>query len=220
MGDGEAYHRAIGQFDGALHQSFAKGAPADDGATVVVLDGSADNLGGRGSELVDQHIYLALGETAIATRLVLHTVHTAPLGIDDELVVRQKLVGNINGGLEIAATVVLKVEHKVGHALLLEPLHAVHELAVGGGTEIAYADVAHAGTNHINGIDALDGYLVALDFEGEHAADTLAHNAQANHGATGTTQPLHDVFFLHLDTGNGRVVDQHDAVARHDAHLL
>ena len=45
MRHGEANHGAVGEVDGALHQTLAEGAAANDGAAVVVLNGTAHNFG-------------------------------------------------------------------------------------------------------------------------------------------------------------------------------
>ena len=45
MGNGQAYHRTVGQVDGSLYQSLAEGAAPYDDAAVVVLDSSRYNLG-------------------------------------------------------------------------------------------------------------------------------------------------------------------------------
>ena len=56
--------------------------------------------------------------------------------------------------------------------------------------------------------------------KGEQIFDAWAHNAYLNNGAFWTSQSANDVFLRHLHTRNGRVVNAHDAVASHDAHLL
>ena len=53
--DGEAYHRPVVKGDGLLYQSLAKRAPAYHGSSVVVLDGTSQNLCGRGGNLIDKH---------------------------------------------------------------------------------------------------------------------------------------------------------------------
>ena len=56
---GEAYHRTVGQVDGTLYESLAKGATANDGATVVILYGTTHNLGCRGGKLVNEYNHAA-----------------------------------------------------------------------------------------------------------------------------------------------------------------
>ena len=45
VGDGESDHRIVGQFNGTLDKSLAKGAPSDDDASVLVLYGSCHDFG-------------------------------------------------------------------------------------------------------------------------------------------------------------------------------
>ena len=106
------------------------------------------------------------------------------------------------------------------HALSRQFLHTFHEFLMRGGTETADADVAHLGTNHINGIDALHGNLVALHGEIEHFLHTPAHDAEFYLRSARPAQPLHNLLFRHLHTGNGSVVDGYDTVACHNTHLL
>ena len=45
-GDGQPHQRAVVKLDGLLHQALAERATPDDGAAVVVLDGTGENLRG------------------------------------------------------------------------------------------------------------------------------------------------------------------------------
>ena len=44
VGDGQSDHRTVRQVDGALHQAFTKGATTYNNTTVMVLNGTRDNL--------------------------------------------------------------------------------------------------------------------------------------------------------------------------------
>ena len=46
-GDGEANHATVVEANLLLHQTFAKGASADDGGAIVVLHGAGEDLGRR-----------------------------------------------------------------------------------------------------------------------------------------------------------------------------
>ena len=121
VGDGEAYHGAVGEVDGALHKSLAEGASSDDGAAVVVLHSSADDFGGRSGELVNQYDHTASpSHEAAAFGSKLLTRHDAAVGIDDHGALGQKLARHFLGGIEIAAAVERKVEDEVLHALFLQ----------------------------------------------------------------------------------------------------
>ena len=122
--------------------------------------------------------------------------------------------------MHVAAAILLEVQNKGLHALCKELLHAFHKLVVRGGSEVADADIAHLRTNHVSGVDAMDGNLVANDGEAQRVADAATHDAQSYLAALGTAQAPHDLLARHLDTGNGGVVDIDDAVAGHDAGTL
>ena len=220
MGDGEAYHGAVGQVDGALHQSLAKGASAYHLASVVVLYGTCNNLGCRGRILIDEHHHTPLSQTAVAVGHKVTTRHATAFGIDEEVAFRQELSCYVGCCLQIAAAVLLQVKHEILHALLLQLTQGCHELIVSSGTEVADAYVADGGLQHIDGIDRLDGYLVALHVERQGVLDAQAHHLEAGYGALGAAQTAHDVLAAHLHTGNGGIVDTHDAVARQYAYFL
>ena len=133
VGNGEPDHRAVGQVDGALHQSLAKGAAAHHLSSILVLDGACDNLGRRGRIFVDQHHHAALGEAAVGPGAIVAARHAAALGINDEVALVQQLAGHVGRCLQIAAAVALEVQHQVGHALVAQPLKALHKLMIGGG---------------------------------------------------------------------------------------
>ena len=221
VGNGQADHRAVGQVDGALNQSFAVRPAAHHGATVLVLDGAGDDFSCRGSELVDENHHLSFHQFAISFGAVLGPLaRFAALRIDNKVVLFQEFIGYLDGCLQVAAAIVLQIEQQVFHALLLQGAHTFHELIVGGGPEIGDADITDARPYHIDGINRLDGNLVAGDDECQLVGNAAAHHAQFHLGSLLAAQTFHDVFFRHLDTGDSGVVDRYDAVAGHDAHLL
>ena len=76
-GNGEANHRAVVQRDRLLDETLTEGAAADDGAAVVVLDGTGKDFAGRSRLLVDEHHkgYLLVGATAVAAILLTLRFH-------------------------------------------------------------------------------------------------------------------------------------------------
>ena len=62
MGNSQTDHRTVWQIDGSLDKALAKGPASDDYATIVILNGTRDNLCRRGRIAVDEHDDLALGE--------------------------------------------------------------------------------------------------------------------------------------------------------------
>ena len=88
------------------------------------------------------------------------------------------------------------------------------------GTEVGDAHIARLVVEHITGIDAVQGYLVARNAEGNQVGRRATAHLDSDLGALLAPQTLHDVGALHLHTSNEGVVDQHDAVASQDAHAL
>ena len=220
MRHGESDHRTVGQVDGALHKSLAKGSATYDHSTVLVLYGTRDNLGGRSRILVDEHHNLSVEEFAVALGLIFIALHSSSLGIYYKIALLQKFVGYIHRCLQITASVALKVEDEVAHTLLGEFFESLAKLVVGGGSEVADAHISHLGTYHIHGIDRLDGYLVAHHLEGEGVLDTASHYSEHHLSALRSAQSAHDILLRHLHSCDGSVVDRDDAVACHDTHLL
>ena len=104
--------------------------------------------------------------------------------------------------------------------MLLQLLQTGTELAMGGSTKTANADISHPRANHIGGIDRLDGYLVARDNETQGVSNASTHDAEVDLRTLGTTQTTHNLLLGHLHTSNGSIIDTDNAVACHDAHLL
>ena len=220
MRHGESDHRTVGQVDGALHKSLAKGSATDDLASILILYGSRDNLRCRSRILVDEHHNLSVEEFSVTLGLIFIALHSSSLGIYYKVALLQKFVGYIHRCLQITASVALKVEDKVAHTLLGEFLKSLAKLIMRCGSEIADAHISHLGAYHIHGIDRLDWYLVAHNLEGEGVLDTASHDTEHHLSALRSAQSAHDILLRHLHSGDGSVVDRDDAVACHDTHLL
>ena len=152
--------------------------------------------------------------------LVVATVGHASFCIDNQVTCLQELTGQVGSCLQIAAAILLQVEHQVFHALCLQFLHALHELIIGGGTKTAYADITDAWANHIGGVNGMYGNLVALHLEGEQVLDTWTHNTQVGNGTFRTAQTAHNLLLRHLHASDGGIVHHHDTVAGHDTYLF
>ena len=220
MRHGETNHRAVGQVDGTLHESLAEGTATYNHTAVLVLDGTCDNLRRRCRILIYEHHHLAIQELTVALCLIVISRHLPSLGIYNKVVLLKKLIGNVHGSLEIAASVALKVEDKVAHALFLQLGEGIAELVMGGGSEIADAHISNLGSYHIYGINGFNGNLVACDLEGEGVLNATAHNTQHHLGALGSAETSHNLLLRHLHSGNGSVVDIDDTVAGKDTNLL
>ena len=220
MGDGEANHRTVGQVDGALDKSLAKRATAYDVAAVLILDGTCHNLSCRCSIFVNEHHNLSLHELSFAMSPILLARYATSLGIDDHLVLGQQLIGNVDSRLQVAAAILLKVEHKALHAFNFQLLQGFTELLMGSSSEIADADVADGRAYHVGSIDGLDGNLVADNGKRQLVFDACTDDSQFDFCPLGTTESAHDFLLRHLHACNRTVVDRDDAVAGNDAHLL
>ena len=220
MCDGEANLAAIIEGERTLHQSLAEGSTANHHATVLILDGSGNNLCGRSGKLVGKHHHLALAPSAVSLRLVFLARRSTTAGINDEIALLQELVGNLSRSLKIASTIILKVEDKVLHSLLFQRIHRYCYLFMTGKTEAPQSDVSDARTNHISRIHRSYRNLIALYLEDELILDATAHDGKIHRGSLRTAETLHDFLLAHLHTRNSRIIHRNDAVASNDTHLL
>lgn len=101
MGDGETNLTAILEGERTLHQSLAEGTTTYHHTTVLVLDGTRNDFGGRGSKLIGEHHNLALAPTTISLSTELLTRSLATIGIDNQIAFLQELIGNLSRRLEI-----------------------------------------------------------------------------------------------------------------------
>ena len=108
----------VSKLDGLLYQPLAEGAPSDNGASVVVLDGTRQNLGGGGRALVDEYYEWNVLIGAAPVAAILLSGRLASLRIDDEAVFGQKLVGYLDSRLEIATRIAAQVDSEVLESLL------------------------------------------------------------------------------------------------------
>ena len=169
---------------------------------------------------VDEHHYVAFHYLAVALRLITTAASTSSFGIDYQVAPLQKLIGHLHGCLHIATAVLLEVEHQALHALCTQTVQSVDKLLMGGGPEVADADIAHAGPDHVRGIDRLHGNLVTGNGEREAVVNAEAHHPEHHLRALLAAQAAHHLLLGHLHTGNRRIVHTDNAVASQDAHLL
>ena len=116
-----------------LNQTLSERTAPDDRTTVIILDGTCEDLGSRGRALIHQHHQGNLLVRAAPVGPIVLTRITATFSIDNEVVLVQQLVGYFNSSMQIAATVLLQVEYEIVHALRLQLLEALEKLLMGGG---------------------------------------------------------------------------------------
>ena len=153
--DGEAYHRTVGERDGLLHQSLAEGAPPDDGAAVVVLDGTGEDFAGRGRAFVDEYHEGDVLVAAAPVAAELLAGRLASLHIGDEPSFGHELVGHLHGRLHVSARVAAQVDGEVLQSLLRELCQGDEQFGIGVLGKLPDADVARAVVEHIGGGHAL-----------------------------------------------------------------
>lgn len=217
-GCGETQLAAVAELILALHQAFAKGATADDGGTVPVLQSSRDDLRRRGALLVDEHHHVAVDELARGgAHLVVATLLAAFL-VDYQFLGVEKLVGQLHSYLHIAAAIATEVEDEGLHALPLQVGKCPTELGGTGEREAYEVDIANAVAVEEMGGNAIDGHLATGDGVGE--LDTLTQHVDLHLGAFGTAEMLIDEGVVDAVAHGREAVDAYHLVAYHQASLL
>ena len=217
-GCGETHLSAVAQGEHALYQAFAEGAAADEGAAVPILHGAGDDFGGRGGAFVDENDEVALAEVSATVGVVVLARGAAAFLVDNELAALEELVGEGAGDVEEAAGVATEVEDEGLHALLLETAAGFVEFTDGGAGEAREADVADGGVGHEPGVDGVDGYAVAGDFE--VVDGSLAEDVEVDDGAFLAAEVIEYELVVDTVAGGGLAVDADNFVAYHEAHLL
>ena len=124
---------------------------------------TADDFACRRRQFVDHHHHFqifqatAAGSSDVAPRLL------TSLRVDDELLALQEFVGEKSRHVEVAAAVAGEVEDKLLHALTFEALYGIDKFVVRRAREATEANVSCLLVDHICSVDAVDGYVVALD---------------------------------------------------------
>ena len=218
--NGESYHRTIGQVNGALHQSLAEGAATHHHSTIPILDGTCHNFTGRSRIFIHQYHEAACAEVTIALCQKLPATFGASFGVDYQFALTQKLVGQIDGSIQVAASVPLQVQYQVFHTLGLQFSQGLGKLLARSGSKAIDAYVADARLNDIGGIEAVDRNLVALHGEQQRLLDTTPYDSEIHLRVLRPTQTAHNLVRAHLDARDSGVIDGCDAVACQDAHFL
>ena len=215
---GEAYLAAVGKGVHGLHKPFAVAAPPDKSAAVPILYGTADNLGGRGGLLVDEHHERAFAEVAPAVGAEVLTWAYATFLVDNQLAVGEELVGKSAGYVEESATVAAEVENECLHALALQLAHRLAKLVDRVAGKALEGDVADGVVLHEVDIDRVDGYLVALDVEGEGVG--AAEHVDHHYGAFFATQVTECEGVVGTVACGGDAVDTDKLVAGQHAYFF
>ena len=213
-------HRAVRQIDRTLDKTLSESTTAYNDTTILILNGSSNNLCGRRRITIykDDDLTREEGSTAIGS--IFRARHSPTLCIDDKVAFLQELLGDIDSCLQISAAIFLQIENEISHSLLTQLIQALQEFLMGRSTEVSNTDIADARANHIGSINRLDGNLITDNSKLQHILDTLTNDAQVDLRAFRATQTLHDLLLRHLDTSDSCIIYQDDTVACQDAHFL
>ena len=225
VGYREFHHRPVGEGERTLHQSLAECATTHQHASVPILDRSRGNLRCRGTVLVDHHhdaIAIQEGLLVVGLGIIIIARCFPPFGIDADLATLQDLVQDIGGGVDIASSIVGKVENQILHTRFLQLMDCLIKFVERLGAETIQTHIAGGLVDHICRIYAVDRYLGAGDAKIDRIARSGAP-AQYLYIDFRTLRPaksLHNVAILHFHSGDDRVVDADDTVARQNAYSL
>ena len=165
------------ELDGLLHQAFAERAAPDDGAAVVVLNGTGKNLRCRGRTLVDEHNQRNALIRASSVAAELLALRLAALRIDDKTVLGQELVGYLYSRLQIAACIASQVDGQIADVLLRQLGKRNQQFGVCVLAKVLDTDVACLFVQHIGSCDALGGNLATGHHDVANLLLAVTHNA-------------------------------------------
>ena len=218
--DGEAYHRAVGEANLLLNKTLAERTATDDGAAVVVLYGSGEDLGCRRRALVDKHAERQLLIRAVTVGTEVLTRRLAALHIHYELVLRQELVSHLHGRVHVSARIVAQVDDQVLEAFLRELSQRDEHLGISSLAEASHLYIARVLVEHICRSDALLRYVATCDGEVFHGFLSVAHHAELHLRVLRTLQSAHSLLVGHYLAYERFAVDAHNLVAGDDASAL
>ena len=109
-GNGQANGRTIVELDRLLHQSFTERASADDGTTVVVLNGSGKDFAGRCRTFVQENDERHLLATARTIRRIVFAWGLPSFCVNNEASFRKEFVDHLNGWAHVSAGISAQVD--------------------------------------------------------------------------------------------------------------
>ena len=119
-GHRQTNHRPVRQINGTLYQAFTKAAPAHNDSSVPILNSSRHNLTGRSREFIDQYNQTTILELARTFSKKFTTGITTAFRIDYQFLFAQKLVGNIDGSVQITSAIALQIKNQIFHPFFLQ----------------------------------------------------------------------------------------------------
>ena len=216
----EAYHAAVGELYGHLHESFAERAAAYHRAAVVVLERAGKDFAGRGRRLVNKHYDRHVLVRSAPVTAIVFAARLAAFRVNNQPTLRQKFVGYLHGGVHIAAEVAAQVKDKFLKSLLAQLRERGEELGVSGFAKRTYADIARFIVHHVNGIDGRHRHIAAHNLKFQGLCRGCAFHLDAYLRACFAFKFLNRGFIAHLLAHIRLAVHGNDAVARFQSHVL
>ena len=195
-----------------LYQAFAKGAAADDHATVVVLDGAGENLAGRGAGLIDQHGEGDIPEQTLSISGVILTFVMESFQVYDFIAAVEEEIGEQEGLVEITAGIVPQIKDEARHPLPQQFQGGHADFLEGRTGEFGQADVTGRIIDHERGVHAMDRNLSAGDFK--LRIFPIATDRHIDFRPGRTFQPTHHAVLRKLDARDDFVIHLDEPVTR------
>ena len=206
-----------------MHASFPEGLHSNKQGSIEVLQGARDDLGGAGAILVDEDDDGVVGASrgsGVGCDLVGALSAAASFLRDDGKVlvlVRDKLVNNLDGLIQVPTRVISQVEHEACQALTLELVETFLDLGGRGLAKLLQSQVANFSRQNL-GIHHGDLYLAALDGQLLGLVPAAAKDAQDDVGPGRPLELLGDG--LDPEALRTNAIDLEHLIAGEDAHLV
>ena len=219
-GNRQADHRTVRHRDRFLYQPFPERAAAYDHASIPILHCAGKDFTGGCGCFVYQHDQASLFKVSASRRLGFFARLLVSFGINDQLVLAQKLVGQVDRDVQISPAVSLQIEDQVFHSLFLQFLQGFPKFVGRRSGKAVQFDVSGSLICHVSGIQAVYRNFSTRDLELDQVGHSATQDLHPHFRVLRAAQAFHHIRVLHLDAGNQRVVHHDDAVASHQADLF
>ena len=182
--------------------------------------GAREDLCRRGRSFVDERHQGYVLIAAVAVGAVFLARRLAALGVDDELVLGQKLIHHLCGRGEDAPRVVAQVDDQILEFLLRELGQRNEHLGIGSLSEALDAYVSCGLVEHVGSGNAVLRNLSARYREILDALGTIAHDADLHLRVLRAFQPVHGFFGRNLLSNEGLPIHADNLVACQKSRLL
>ena len=207
----------VGELYRLLHQTLTEGTASDDGASVIVLNGTCQNLRGGGRALINQDYQrnILIGTASITT--VILSGRLTPLGIDNQFPLRQELIGDLHSRGQITACITTQVDDQIREILLGEFGKGNQQLRIGILTKVLDLDIAGLLIEHITSRHTLRRYLTTCHGDMTNFLLSITDDTQFHLCILGTFQTMHSLLVGHNLTHKDRIIHLHNLVTCHQS---